>query len=84
MLLVVAKITTSVRDVGVGTPVTPLVRIEQPPTRNMNVSLPDMGIIDAVVVPFQITVWVANFGFGNPVFNALLSKLWNWNRNIYI
>ena len=71
MLLVVAKITTRVRDVSLPEGVN-IVRIEQPPTRNMNVSLPDRELIHTVVVPFQITVWVPNFGFGNPVRNALL------------
>ena len=72
VLLDVAKINATVRDVGAGYI---HVWIEQPPTRNMNVSLPDMGFIDTVVVPFQITVWVANFGFGNPVRNALLEVI---------
>ena len=76
MLLVVAKMTTTVRDVRkqiLGL----YVWIEQPPTRNMNVSGPDMGYIDTVVVPFQITVWVAKHGFGKPVPNALLGKAHN-------
>ena len=79
MLLVVAKINATVRDVGLNPPPRrgkiANVWIKQPPTRNMNVSLPDNRIIDAVVVPFQITVWVANFGFGDPVRNALLEVI---------
>merc|ERR1711865_1070442 len=71
VLLVVAKINATVQDVRAVHPV----GMKQPTTRNMNVSLPDMGTLKAVVVPFQITVWVANFGFGNPVRNALLEVI---------
>merc|ERR1711865_986933 len=68
VLFVVAKINATVRDVRLGA-------IDVSPTRNMNVSLPDMGFLEPVVVPFQITVWVANFGFGDPVRNALLEVI---------
>merc|ERR1711865_44 len=76
VLLVVAKINATVQDVR-NQVLEFFVWIYQPPTRNMNVSLPDRGTLKAVVVPFQITVWVANFGFGNPVRNALLGDTHN-------
>merc|ERR1711865_237374 len=68
VLFVVAKMNATVRDVRLGA-------IDVWPTRNMNVSLPDMGLVETVVVPFQITVWVANFGFLATVRNTLLEVI---------
>ena len=75
VLLVVAKVNTTVTDttvtdVGVQSPRRAEVNVWWG-GGGMNVSLPEGEHIDTVVVPFQITVWVANVLFLAPVLNAL-------------
>lgn len=73
IFLIVAKMNETVRDVGVASPSPAELAVGIDTTSSiMNVWLPEGGYTENVVVPFQITVWVANYGFGVTVRNALL------------